>query len=202
MDEVDAERFPLVAAYLARLPEGIRSYPDAKIRGGLIHSILTAYPLVARGALPDVVCDWVDSPPLTSEWVPQVVARVLLRAYFDEVFKTREAYLGWAYDAQKKTLSGPLYRVLFLGISPDRLVRMAASRYAHFHVGLTMQITQQGPGTAEAELTYPSLLCDAFDHQATTEGLRAGLELAGAKDVRGGAKSSSETNALIELAWR
>jgi hypothetical protein len=198
---VDAERFPLAAAYLARLPEGIRSYPDAKIRGGLVQSIITAHTLSARGALPDVVCDWIDSPPVTSEWVPQMMARVLLRAYFDAVFRTREAYLRWAYEAQKKTLSGPLYRVLFLGISPERLARMAASRYAHFHTGLTMTVTGHGPGRADAVLTYPPLLCDGFDHQATVEGLRAGLELAGATNVRGGATSSDDGSARVELRW-
>jgi hypothetical protein len=198
---VDDERFPLAAAYLARLPDGIRSYPDAKIRGGLVQSIIMAHTLEARGALPDVVCDWIDSPPVTSEWVPQVVARVLLRAYFDQVFRTREAYLRWAYEAQKKTLSGPLYRVLFLGISPERLARIAASRYAHFHAGLTMTVTRHAQGRAEAELTYPALLCDGFDHQATLEGLRAGLELAGAKNVSGSATSTGETSARIELVW-
>lgn len=202
-DEVDKARFPTVAHYLDTLPDGVHSYPDAKIRGGLVNSILQAHQILEpRGALPDLVCDWVEQPPVQSEWIPQVVARVLLRAAFDEHFKSREAYLKWAYEAQRKVLSGPLYKMLFIGISPERLVKMSASRYGHFHMGLRMEMLERSGNAATGRLLHPPYLCTPFDHHATLEGFRAGLELAGGREVVSNVAEYDDKSALLKFSWR
>ena len=202
-NEVDGVRFPTVAHYLETLPDGVRSYPDAKIRGGLVNAVLKEVRFSdTRGALPDAVCDWIEQPPLQSEWIPQVIARVLLRSLHDEHFKTREAYLNWAYESQRKVLSGPLYKILFLGVSPERLIKMSASRYAHFHVGLSMEILDRSGNTATARLHHPPLLCTPFDHAATLEGFRAGLELAGGREIVSGVADYDDRSALLEFSWR
>jgi hypothetical protein len=200
-EDLDAERFPTVAEYLRGLPGGLAAYPDCKVRGGLVNSILQAFELDARG-LPDSLCQWIDSPPLQSEWMPQVAARAFLRVLFDQQLKTREAYLQWAYESQKKVLSGPLYRILFLGISPQRLVRVAASRYAHFHQGLTFTIEHQSSQQATAMLRYPTNLCTPFDHVSTLEGLRGGIELAGGKQVQTRVVDHTHNSARLQVDWK
>ena len=202
-DEVDKARFPTVAHYLETLPEGVHSYPDAKIRGGLVGSILQEDRFSdARGALPDVVCDWIEQPPVQSEWIPQVVARVLLRALYDDHFKTREAYLKWAYESQRRVISGPLYKMLFLGVTPERLIKTSASRYGHFHQGLRMEILDRSPNAATGLLHHPPRLCTPFDHHATIEGFRVGLELAGGRDVVSNVAEYDDDSALLKFSWR
>src|SRR3974390_2161748 len=116
---VDAERFPTVARYLARLPNGVDSYPDCKMKGSLVRSMLVGHRVEARDGLPSAVTHLLSFPPGSSDWVDQVAGRCVLRAVFDEHFRDAERFRVWAYENQRRLFSGPLYKILFWGIGPD-----------------------------------------------------------------------------------
>lgn len=198
---IDETRFPTLASFVARLPNGLASYPQCKIRGSLVHSMLQTRTIERpEQGLPEELVELIRHPPVYSAWVPQVHGRAILRVVYDEHFAAPERYATWAYESQKKLFSGPLYRILFWGISPERLMRMAVTRYEHFHVGVSMTL-QAGPKGGAAMLRYPPDLFDSLDHLATLEGFRAALELAGAAKVRTEVAENDASSARLIVEW-
>lgn len=200
-DRIDAERFPTLAQYLARLPAGLDAFPECKIRGSLVQSMLQSKPIAdPHGALPDALVELIEHPPVATAWLPQVHGRAILRVIYDEHFRSEAAMARWAYDAQKRLFSGPLYRILFWGISPERLMKMAVNRYEHFHVGVSMTLLP-GPRGGAVMLRFPERMFEPFDHKATLEGFRAALELAGAREVHSDVAQHGATEARLVIDW-
>lgn len=175
-------------------------------RGGDAHPALLAEgdlersPVIDR--LPPVLADLVRSPPPSTAWLRQVHFRCILRAILDQYFKGDEAAMvAWSYGAQKKLLGGPLYRVMFALLSPERVVQLAPQRWGHFHRGLSMQVDIR-PHQVEGLLRYPPHLYLRFDHDLSLAGIRAVIELAGGRDVRLEILETSPTQGRSRLTWR
>jgi hypothetical protein len=199
---VDEARFPTVGAYLARLPHGIDSFPACKAKGSLVRAMLLDNRIRGvRGALPDAIAELVEDPPPAAIWIPQVHARCVLRALFDEAFEGDEDKLArWAYFSQRKLFSGSIYKILFWGLGPDRLMKLASSRFAHFHVGVELELVDDGRQKVVV-LRYPMGVIDALDHGGTIGGMKAALELAGAMDVQAEVLETGTTRARIGFRW-
>ena len=203
--QVDAHRFPAMAAYLSALPDGLDSYPDCQIKAVFLPSVLEDYPLRSVSVidrLPAVLADWVRSPPPSSAWLPQVHFRCILRAILDQYFKGDEAAMvAWSYGAQKKLLGGPLYRVMFALLSPERVAQLAPQRWGHFHRGLSMHVDIH-PRQVEGTLRYPPNIYRRFDHELSLAGIRAVIELAGGRDIRLEILETSPTQGRSRITWR
>ncbi len=230
--QVDARRFPAMAAYLSGLPDGLASYPDCQVKAVFLPSVLDDYPLrsVTGGAqsfrrrggearpalleegdlerspvidqLPPVLADLVRSPPPSSAWLPQVHFRCILRAILDLYFQGDEAAMAaWSYGSQKKLLGGPLYRVMFALLSPERVVQLAPQRWGHFHRGLSMHVDIH-PQQVEGTLRYPPNIYRRLDHELSLAGIRAVIELAGGRDVRLEILETSPTQGRSRITWR
>lgn len=198
----DRQRFPTLAAYLDRLPHGLDSYPECQAKCSLLMSALDDFSLEqALPGLPGSLADLVQHPPPRVEWIPQVQFRAVLRAICDEHFKTPADFVAWSYGAQQRMLGGPLYRILFALIGPERLLRNVQARWAHFHRNLILEVQAAGQ-SVDGRFRFPAHMYDRLDLEATLLGLRAALELAGAHEVTTQVISVSSTEALGRLTWR
>lgn len=152
--------------------------------------------------LPPVLADLVRSPPPSSAWMRQVHFRCILRAILDLYFRGDEAAMvAWSYGSQKKLLGGPLYRVMFALLSPERVVQAAPQRWGHFHRGLSMHVDIH-PQHVEGTLRYPPNLYHRFDQELSLAGIRAVIELAGGRDIRLEILETSPTQGRSRITWR
>ncbi|MFN9944924.1 MAG: hypothetical protein ACK56I_36200, partial [bacterium] len=58
--------------YLSALPRALDSFADCRAKGSLIRTSLQVRPLTRSAALPAPLASHVRSPPLASQWVPEV----------------------------------------------------------------------------------------------------------------------------------
>ncbi|MCZ7677693.1 MAG: hypothetical protein M5U28_02505 [Sandaracinaceae bacterium] len=158
---MDPERFPSAAAYLARLPEGLASHPQCVVKASVLRDVADARPLGPDdlAALPGPVAQLVREPPPVSSWVPEVHALVAMIAIRDRHFAPGEiglsAYEEWTYERNKKLLARPLYRALFLLLSPERLLRNVGNRWAMFRRGSRLELVERSASSATVRLSFP-----------------------------------------------
>lgn len=198
---IDAERFPIAAKYLARLPDGIRSYPDCQAKGSVLRSVLDTAPFALPTAgLPSEAAELVAAPPLPSEWMSEVILNVLLMAY--QQLMPREQYLRWCYDRNRALLNTSLYRVLFLVVSPERLYVGMPQRWAAFRRGTKLQLAEMRGQVATLEYTFPRLLQDADTCELMAEALSAAGDAAtGGTGTRVSLVEVKADSALLRVDW-
>ncbi|NUP06204.1 MAG: hypothetical protein HOW73_09115 [Polyangiaceae bacterium] len=189
-------------AYLARLPVGLASYPDCAIKGSILRTVLERKPPSRLlSALPPELHGLVETPPASSAWVPEVHFRALQRVIIDEHFDDDEAWLSWSYETQKELYTSPLYRALFLPLTPPIVVRLGRTLWQRFRRGSTLSPMHVIGSCAEATIFSPPWVFHELDHRATALGIKAAIELAGARDVNIRVLESSATSAKLEVRW-
>lgn len=198
---IDAERFPIAAKYLARLPDGIRSYPDCQAKGSVLRSVLDTAPFtLSTAGLPSEAVELMATPPLPSEWMSEVALNVLLMAYQERV--PREQYLRWCYDRNRALLNTSLYRVLFLVVSPERLYVGMSQRWAAFRRGTKLQLVELRDKVATLEYTFPRFLHDAGTCELLAEALSAAGDAAtGGTGTRVGIVEVKAESAVLRVDW-
>ncbi len=186
---MDHDRFPTAAAYVARLPDGLASHPECVVKASVLRDVVDARPLDRDDldALPPEVAPLISEPPPVSAWVPEVHALVAMIAVRDRHFAPGEvglaAYEAWTYERNRKLLARPLYRALFLVLTPERLLARVETRWAMFRRGSTLELVGSAPGRAELRMSYPSHLVEHTTARGLRGALRAATELAGGRDV-------------------
>lgn len=155
----DDHLHPRVAAYLARLPAGVASHPECQAKAAMLRRALEDRPLarehVAR--LPVVVRQMVTCPPLDGEWVPDVWLVCALFAMADVYEMTDDDYLRWMRE-RNTAMFNTLFRVLMKVSSPETILARASERWAVFHRGSSLAVTQSAPGHCVVQLTFPPRL--------------------------------------------
>lgn len=200
-DRFDERRFPSLAAYLRPLPAGLASFPECQVKAVFVHSVLSDYPLQqASEQLPAGLAELLQHLPPSTAWISEVHFHALLRVLRDLYFATDAALVAWSYGSQYKLLGGPLYRVMFALLSPERVVRLAPQRWAHFHRGLWLEVTAAS-GRAMGTLHHPPYLYQRLDHELSLAGMRAVIELAGGRSVRTDIEDTSPTQSRSLLTW-
>jgi hypothetical protein len=196
------QRFPSMANYLGLLPSGLDSYPHCQVKASLLHSLKTDLPIdTLVPSLPTALQEIVTQPPPVSSWIPEVYFRSLLRVSFDSFFRDRRKYVAWGYEAQRRVLSSPLYRPLFMVMSTERGFRLASSRWENFHKGVALQV-QMGASCGRIVFEFPAQLLTLFDLEVTMCGIRVAIELIGARDVQVSELTESATSMSGLVSWR
>jgi len=199
---------PSVTEYLARLPNAETSYPHATVKGAVTRAMLATTSLardLRPGDLPPSVLELVHRPPTVNEWLPEVFHGILGAASYDTMFRDHggmPAFQAWVLDGNRGLLQSPLYRILFLVLSPERIFLAAGRRWAAFHRGSTLRVLEHTARGARARLTYPpglfaDLACHAFAGAFT-----AATEAAGAEKVSTRAEVESDTSTLYTSSWK
>lgn len=191
-----------MAHYLDLLPQGLDSYPQCQVKASLLHSLKSDLPIDSLiPFLPSVLQEIVTQPPPVSSWIYEVHFRALLRAGFDSFFQDRRKYVAWGYEAQRRVLSSPLYRPLFMMMSPSRGFRLASSRWENFHKGVSLQV-QADTHSGRMVFEFPTHLLTLFDLEVTMCGIRVALELIGARDVHVSELAESPASLSALVSWR
>jgi hypothetical protein len=190
--------------YLARLPRGLESYPDYLQKASAYREFLTEIPpggLAALSALPRVLLDLVERPRPVTSWVPEVHCFALFLAIADRFLTDDTIYLARKLAANRRLLGSPLYRLLFVFVSPETLLRGLPSRWAKFHQGLVVKVVEVGAGRGKVRLEYPHHLLPDLQVQVYAKVLQAAIEAAGGKQVSFEVSSKSTSDAVYSGTW-
>ncbi len=168
--------------YLDRLPDGIASYPEVRVKAAFLHSRLARLPShVAQKMLPAEVRTLIASPVPSSFFIPVVPVFALNHAILDS-FDDVRAYLDFSAEHNRVSLNSALYRVLFAMASPKMVLKRAASTWARIHDGINLE-TELGEGntvtnvvTFPPHLAFPEILMTWQEAFAYTLGLSGGKE--------------------------
>ena len=193
---------PRMNAYLAQLPAGIDSYPDVLEKASVYREYLVGADCDAlRLLLPAALHPLVDAPPPRSAWVPEVHVGALFLALSD-MLGEEEAFLDLAYRANRRLLSGPMYRLLFSLLGPRTILKGAQSRWGHFHRGVTMhvELIDEARG-ATVRLTFPPKLLVPLLFRSYGEAFRAAAEVAGAKEASVRIEAHGDAYVRFAIDW-
>jgi len=162
--------FPLTEAWLAQLPEGWGSFPEAQAKASMLRQYLDVKPLQNVDALPPHLHALVTAPPPMNAWVPYVHHMGVTMAYREECADDA-AFYTLVHDMTAALYRSPAYKLLMVVATKERLLRAVEKRWATFHRGTTMQLLSSSADGAVLLLTTPPFLYA----EAVVPGLRAAL---------------------------
>ena len=200
---VDHFRYPSVHHYLETVG-GLGAHPQAIAKGGVLAEALSQRPLhPPPGSLGPELETLATNPPLLTGWVPEVHFNATMLAIYDEHFGAggMSAYLDWVYDRNRRLFTAPAYKMLFLVVSPERLLRGLGSRWATFRKGSTVTATTKGPKLVEVRIAHPRHLHPEQSLRAFARAWKAGLECAGGKNVESALVHAEPTEARYSIHW-
>jgi len=202
MPEVDEERFPGLARYLAALPNGLLSYPAYVAKASLLRGVLELWGGADRVAgLPEPLLGAMKCPPPPNAWLPEVLYVAGHYAILDIDGLDSETILQLTYRANRRLTESPMYAVLAKVASPGILLRGAALSWGLLHRGVTLHVDAQSRA-ARLTVNHPPYLWTALAHESAARGFRAVLEAARGKDIVARVVSSKPTRADFKLEWR
>ncbi len=189
------------------MPLGIDSHPHCKVKASVYRNALDSRGLDdVLTVLPDEARELVEHPPPVSAWVPEVPAMVVMIAIRDVHFEAGDAgikaYAEWTRERNLKLLTRPLYRALFLVLSPQRLLQGVQRRWRVFRQGTEIETTQSGPNSAAVRVRFPAHLYDKVALSGMRAAMLAALEAAGARKLKLEIVSIGDREARYEASWR
>ena len=200
---LDAAHFPRVASYLRGLPHGMASYPEAMVKASMYRDAIVDRPLSdVVDKLPRAMADLVERPPLVSTWIPSVPVQALFLAIADHHRMTEEAFAAWTHRTQKSLLGGRLYRAIVALASPTMLLNGTRVRWASFHRGSEIEVSQTGPGEARLSVLFPRGLFAVTNLRGFSGGFQAIAELSNAKPVSVALVDAKPTRGDFLVRWR
>lgn len=204
---MEARELPNLRRYIERLPEGLDSYPSVTVKASVYRDTIEALPLDdTLELLPDELRELVAHPLPVTAWIPEVRSLSILVAVRDRYFPQTEAgldeYAEWVYQRNRKLLSRPLYRALFLLVSPERLMSGVERRWSAFRRGTSLRLLTKGPGMAELVIGHEPHLYDEVIRRGMCGAFRAAAAAAGARDTKAWILDSTERQTQIRVEWK
>lgn len=195
--------FPTMESYLARLPAGLASYPEHVAKVSIARCILDAWPEIAAvsSALPDPLRRFIEAPPPTNVWMPEVHAECLWLLGLDVKCGGDPATFDrWGYDVNHALLAQPIYRAVF-GILGGRLtVRAIGAAWSSFHRGVTQDVEMKGNSGTITLRGPPHLLPPPLAPSYATA-YRAGLAVAGLPGATAKVIETTSTSMQFSVSW-
>lgn len=202
---VDGARFPRLARYLRGLPEGLASHADCTSKASGYRSLIDTFDFGPdREHLPAPMVALIDDPVPVSAWIPSTIYNAFFMVAVDRHFGGKETdATEWYHELRAKMFRSPLYRVLMVVVSPRSIFKSAGRRWENFHRGTTLEIEYDMDDAtwARGTLGYPQNLQTPLTVEMLTQGLRAALEAAGAKDIEWEIESVTPTAASMFSRW-
>ncbi len=198
---MDRDRFPLLGAYLAALPQGLASYPACQVKGSVFRSLVASAPIALdQSGLPDELVARLREPPLPSEWSSEVQLNALGLAFQDQVEPGR--YEAWVYERNRRLLRAPLYKILFAVLSPERIFIGLPQRWGAFRRGTELTLLERVGSRARLRLGYPRHMHNETTLANVVIAFRAAADAAGALDVTARVARYDPFEATLEVEWR
>lgn len=198
--------FPSVDAYIERLPGGTDAHPECQTKASVYRSSLADLPLHNINKLPPIVQELIYHPPPVTAWVSEVQALCILLAVRDQHFSPDAsglvAYEEWVRRRNRQFLAQPLYRALFLVLSPEALLSGATRRWGALHRGTAFDVLKREKGMAELHMQYPPYVLSGIILLGIRGAFCAALDMAGARSLRMEIQEVSPTEAIFSARWK
>ena len=192
-------------AYLDALPDGLASFPECQAKASLLRDMLASKPIApSADRLPSELCDLIRSPPPVSSWIPEVAFNAASMVMYDEHFESKDTarFEAWVFDFNRALFSKTLYRILFLLVSPRRLLTNVPSRWGAFHRGTSLTLIEGGEHRGRLRLEFPSgVFAEPMLH-AFGAAWRAAVDTAGGHAVHSKLDDRTDTSAEFTVRWR
>ena len=191
--------FPLTESWLAQLPLGWDSFPEAQAKASMLRQYLDVKPLHNVDALPPHLHALVTKPPPMNAWVPYVHHMGVTMAYREEC-DDDDAFFQLVFDMTAALYRSPAYKLLMVVATKERLLRAVEKRWATFHRGTMLTLVSSSSEQALLTLTTPPHLYA----DAVVAGLRAALTsvFAAAKtETEVGVKRTSPTTLEVRVRF-
>lgn len=141
-----------IRAFLAGLPAGVDSHPEALVRGSVVQAWIEDHDLDSlREALGPFPAALATLEATGSSWVGAVPATIVYLAVRERFFSSDGDYVRAAFGKNAGLLQRPIYRPLFATVGKERLVRWAPRAFALVHRGTTVSVDDRGHAI---EVTY------------------------------------------------
>ena len=193
-----------IRKYLDALPNGAASYPECCVKASVLRQHVNAKPLGPEVDLPPLTRRLVDDPPTVTEWIPEIHFNIAMLAILDVHFDARrlESYHAWSYEQNRKLLGTPLYRMMFLLVTPERLLRGIEKRWGAFRRGTEFRILSATAGRAELCVQSPPFLYTSLSLQRMARAFQAAIDCAGARASHVELASHTSTESVFSLGWQ
>lgn len=197
---MEASVFPHTARYIAALPKGLASYPQCLVKGAVLRGFLETSPaLLKTDGLDEELRHLIEAPPLPNEWFSEVHFNALMTSHEERL--PSASYDDWVYRRNRRLLESPLYRMLFLVMSPERLFTGMPRRWGAFRRGSEMSIVEHGGGHALIEVRFPAKLHDARTLRNLCIACRAACDAAGARGTDSALTLVEPTRGRVSIRW-
>ncbi len=179
---LDRDRYPLLADYLDRLPDGLASYPDCQSKATLLQSSLDAVTLDEAVGLPDELTALLRDPPAAGLWVPAVWSDAMFFVACDLYYPTEAQVLAWTRERTESIAKHPLYRTLLRVPGPRVLLRMGASAHDLVQRGTELHLEADAEG-AWIEMRFPPHLHVGLNLVSNVALWQSVVEITGGRNV-------------------
>ena len=197
MDEL---RFPRAAQYVGSLPAGLDSYPHCEVKGSVLRQLIDSSPVpFPDQGLTPALARLVQLPPLPSDWISEVHFNALMLAHEDLIDPA--VFRQWVYDRNRQLLSSSLYRILFLVVSPDRLIAGMTHRWRAFRRGTELETVERTKNSVLVELRHPPYLYEVHALTNLTTAITAAIDAAGGQNTQVRLVLQRPESARLSIRW-
>lgn len=188
--------------YISSLPGGLDAYPEHLQKATVVQQFATEMPSAKLiGQLPPALEPLIMPNLSPSSWVSEVKANALLMAVRDVCYADDDSFVAAAMRANRRLLTGPIYRVLMKVISPSFMVKNCGSRWAMFHQGIHLVPSMESKQSARMTITFPVGLVPQLIIRAYATAFQVSIEAAGAKNATSKIVSHDLVHSTFEVHW-
>lgn len=175
-------RLARLERWLAGVPRGLDSYPEALAKGSLARSVLAGQPVAELvPLLPPPLGTLASDPPMAGEWLPEAHLVALIHAVADVRRMSDAEVCAWARAQNRALFESPAYRILMAVVSPGSMIRFAARRWENWHRGTSLEAGEIADEGVRLTLRFPPGLFDPLVLRAYAGVFEVALEMAHAR---------------------
>ncbi len=191
--DVPAALPAMAKAYLDSLPDGLESYPEARVKNSVVRTWLEGHDAKRLSeALPPSLGRLGRAELPVNRWIPEVHAVVVYLSLRELFFPTDEAFVEDSRERNHKLLANPMYNILVRALSVQRVGKSTPLIYNHMHQGTRLEVdAAQWPWIWS--LTSPDHLVPSLLARCYATAIGAAIELNGQDNVQVLLRSSTPT---------
>jgi hypothetical protein len=188
--------------YLARLPAGIDSHPECRMKGAAVRAMLDSF----RGftpppGTPAAILDMLAHPPAPSGWANEVPCHALMLIAAYDLFGGESGYLDNVLTGNRALFDSLVYRILFRFVSAKKILRQVDERWLMFHTGTTLECEAVREHHCVLVLRGPAQHVPLLVGKGYGMAIRAAIEAAGAANVEFDASGRSPHEISFDVRW-
>jgi hypothetical protein len=198
---------PTLTTYLARLPDGLGTYPSLRVKGLALRTLVLdpLHPVTKGLGLPTALEDLALRPPMAADWVSVVWLAALECALYDRAYRENgglPAFEEWAFERSLRLMRSPQYRILLDVQTPELLCARHNARWSGCYRGVGLEILRVEEGLALLGISYPMWSLNGINLRALCGTFRAAAVTVGAASASATLSDDTAKSAKIEVRWK